>query len=218
MAVPALAPVLEDLWDAGRVPLAERRRLMEFAVGVRLQEPGVAVSTKRGSGDDILAEVDGKKNERGQEPLQSQKLAKGACPWATECVAFKQWVQDAVTQKGAAREELYAFLVECFRDADSDRDGFLNSEEFDFVVEKAAALPRRFGLAPSWKAMYGDISARHAGRLELFRQIDTGRKGIIGIDDWVQYAFKHISGKVRTMPMRTLDFQHLEASGKGHFL
>ena len=35
--------------------------------------------------------------------------------------------------------------------------------------------------------------------------------------DWVQYAFTHISEKVQSMPMRTLDFGHLEASGKSSF-
>jgi len=127
-------------------------------------------------------------------------------------------VTDAVTQNGVERDELYSFLTECFKDADSDRDGFVNADEFDFLVEKAAALPRRFGLAPSWKALYGDVASRQTGRLKLFRTIDSDGKNTIGIDNWIQYSFQHIAEKVKTMPMRTLDFENLQASGKGNFL
>mmetsp|Transcript_15661 Transcript_15661/g.39161 ORF Transcript_15661/g.39161 Transcript_15661/m.39161 type:complete len:548 (+) Transcript_15661:54-1697(+) len=142
----------------------------------------------------------------------------GACPWATESVAFKRWVTDAVSQNGVERAELYAFLTECFKDADTDRDGFVNADEFDFLVEKAAALPRRFGLAPSWKNLYGDIATRQASRAKLFRVIDTDKKNLIGIDNWIQYAFRHIAEKVSTMPLKTLDFENLQASGKSNFL
>ena len=155
----------------------------------------------------------------GSRPTKpTSTVAKGACPWATESVAFKRWVQDAVTRNAAEREELYAFLTECSVDADTDRDGLVNAEEFDFLIEKAAALPRRFGLAPGWKALYGDIASRQAGRAKLFKTIDEHKKNTIGIDDWIQYAFKHIAEKVKTMPMRSLDFENLQASGKGHFL
>lgn len=142
----------------------------------------------------------------------------GACPWSTESVSFKRWVTDAVTSKGVERDELYSFLTECFKDADSDRDGFVNKDEFDFLVEKAAALPRRFGLAPSWMEMYGDVDKRRAGRAELFQTINSQGKDAIGIDDWIQYAFGHIAEKVKTMPATTLDFNNLKAAGKSKFL
>lgn len=142
----------------------------------------------------------------------------GACPWATESVSFKRWVTDAVTKEGAERAELYTFLAECFKDADTDRDGFVNTDEFDFLVEKAAALPRRFGLAPSWKDLYGDVATRQKARAELYDKVNAHKKAAIGIDDWIQYAFKHIAEKVTTMPMETLDFNNLKASGKTKFL
>lgn len=142
----------------------------------------------------------------------------GVCPWATEAVAFKRWVTDAVSQNGAERAELYNFLTECFKDADTDRDGFVNAEEFDFLVEKAAALPRRFGLAPSWKALYGDVVTRQSSRAKLFAKVDTEKKNAVGIDNWIQYAFGHISEKIKTMPMRTMDFENLQATGKSGFL
>jgi len=151
-------------------------------------------------------------------PAQKPAVAVGACPWATESVAFKRWVTDAVSQNGVERAELYTFLTECFKDADTDRDGFVNADEFDFLVEKAAALPRRFGLAPSWKALYGDVATRQKSRSQLFRVIDTEKKNLIGIDNWIQYSFRHIAEKVKGMPTRTLDFENLRASGKSSFL
>jgi len=151
-------------------------------------------------------------------PVKKQQGAVGACPWSTESVAFKRWVTDAVSCNGSERAELYAFLTECFKDADTDRDGFVNGDEFDFLIEKAAALPRRFGLAPSWKVLYGDIATRQSSRSKLFSIIDKEKKGLVGIDNWIQYAFQHIAEKVKTMPMKTLDFENLQASGKNNFL
>ena len=42
-----------------------------------------------------------------------------------------------------------SFLTECFKDADTDRDEFNNTDEFDLLVGKAAAMPHRYGIAPS---------------------------------------------------------------------
>jgi len=160
---------------------------------------------------------------QGLKPAGKQR---GVCPWATESVAFKRWVQDAVTGDGSERSELYSFLIECFKDADADRDGLVNAVEFDFLVEKAAALPRRFGLAPSWQAQYGNIASRQAGREKLFHKVrqqktdltTVGSSATISSDTWIQYAFEHITEKVKSMQMRTLDFANLEASGKSNFL
>jgi len=151
-------------------------------------------------------------------PSRNKPGPVGACPWATEAGAFKRWVTDAVSLNGSERAELYTFLAECFKDADTDRDGFVNPEEFDFLVEKAAALPRRFGLAPSWKTLYGDVATRERSRAWLFQMVDKDKKNTISIDNWIQYAFKHITEKVQKMPTKTLDFQNLPASGKSGFL
>ena len=125
----------------------------------------------------------------------TQKVTRGAI----KSVAFKRWVMDAVGKNGVERVELYAFLAECFKEADSDRDGLVNVAEFDCVVENTVALPRRFGLAPSWKALYGDLASRQTGLAKLFRTIDVKNTNKIGIENWTQYAFQHIAEKVKTM-------------------
>ena len=35
-----------------------------------------------------------------------------------------------------------------FGDVDTNKDGFINVEEFDRLLEAVAAIPRRYGLAP----------------------------------------------------------------------
>merc|ERR1712176_1182414 len=116
--------------------------------------------------------------------------------WQTTASTFAVWVRMAMEQpRSEERRELYTFLTDCFMDADADRDGFVNKEEFDFLCEKAAALPRRFGLAPSWRDLYSPVEARQAGRRELFQKVDSSKRGTIGMDDWIQYSFKHIEEK-----------------------
>ena len=50
----------------------------------------------------------------------------------------------AAIEKGTEqRKELYTFLTDCFMDADADRDGFVNSEELDFLTKFPAWLSIR---------------------------------------------------------------------------
>jgi len=113
---------------------------------------------------------------------------------------------------------LYGFLAECFLDADSDRDGLVSADEFDFLIERAASLPRRFGLAPSWVECYGDVNGRAAARKEMFRQMDKDQSGKIGMEEWVEFTMAHIAEKVRTLQPETVDFSHLEKSSQEEFV
>lgn len=97
----------------------------------------------------------------------------GGCPWQTDKSAFKQFVKLAIeVPSSKERKELYGFLSECFLDADGDRDGLVGVDEFDFLIEKAASLPRRFGMAPSWVECYGDVAHRQQARGQMFAQMD----------------------------------------------
>ena len=46
-------------------------------------------------------------------------------------------------------------------DVDVDKDGKINAQEFDFLCERVASMPRRFGLAPSWQAKYNGFVGKH---------------------------------------------------------
>jgi len=142
----------------------------------------------------------------------------GGCPWQSDKTEFKQWCKMAITNpNGKERKELYGFLSECFLDADGDRDGEVGADEFDFLVEKAATLPRRFGLAPSSAEYYPSVQARIASRKQMFAQMDTDHSGKIGLEEWVKFAITHITEKVRTM-QDVMDFQHLEKARPDDFV
>jgi len=138
----------------------------------------------------------------------------GGCPWQCDKTEFKKFCKASVTNpSGSERKELYGFLSECFLDADGDRDGLISPEEFDFLVEKAASLPRRFGLAPSWPEAYGDLQHRMQARQQMFKAMNVDHTGKIGLEEWVRFAIAHITEKVRSMD-NTIDFQHLERCGQ----
>jgi len=143
----------------------------------------------------------------------------GLRPWQVEKGAFKRWVRSAINYPSSSeRRELYDFLCECFMDADSDKDGLVKAAEFDFLVEKAATLPRRFGLAPMWTEQYNDVAQRQQGRAQMFAQMDTDRSGSIGLDEWINFSLQHIAEKVRTMSTATVDFNNLAAVGVQGFI
>lgn len=143
----------------------------------------------------------------------------GGCPWQYDKTAFKQFVKTAIDVPASKeRKELYGYLSECFLDADGDRDGLVGVDEFDFLIEKAATLPRRFGMAPSWAECYGDVAHRQQARMQMFTQMDKHQRGKIGLEEWVEFTMAHIAEKARTMQMQSLDFAHLDKAGPDQFI
>lgn len=156
-----------------------------------------------------------------RQPSSSEQKAPwgGGCPWQYDKTAFKQWCKTAIeVPSSKERKELYGYLSETFLDADGDRDGLIAADEFDFLIEKAANLPRRFGLAPSWIECYGDVRHRQEERNNMFREMDKHNRGKIGMEEWMAFAIAHITEKVRTMNMEGLDFAHLERAGVEEFV
>merc|ERR1712078_753490 len=114
---------------------------------------------------------------------------------------FAHWVKEASTQPNSkAKREFYGYLQMSFGDVDVDKDGKINAQEFDYLCEKVAAMPRRFGFAPSWESEYGgSIEKRTAARKAMFDAVDSKQgaaRGWIGAAQFTDWATTHIAGKI----------------------
>lgn len=148
----------------------------------------------------------------------------GADEWRWEKKAFKEWVTKAGVKGTIEERQMYAFLATNFGDADVDKDGWIDAEEFDRVLENVAALPRRFGLAPSWKAEYGTMEARKAARKAMFDKIDGADgfkpRGKIAMGQFVNWAQKHVAGKTPSLAgiKNDVALRHTEDYGVDDYL
>jgi hypothetical protein len=147
----------------------------------------------------------------------------GAEAWRHDKTAFAQWCTDASKNPNSkAKRELYGFLTMAFGDVDVDKDGKINAQEFDFLCEKVASMPRRFGLAPSWQAEYGgSVEKRTAARKAMFDAIDAKAgtsRGWIGCAQFVDWAFTHVAGKAGTIGATEVDLYHVQNYSEGDLL
>lgn len=151
----------------------------------------------------------------------------GGDAWRHDKDAFKAWTTAAMQNKeGEQARQLCGFLSVAFGDVDTDKDGLITAPQFARLCEKVAALPRRFGMAPSWPVQYDNsLEKRKAARRMMFQTI-TGAKGAdidnegakMSLDQWVGYANQHITAKVATIDYKKCDFAHLEKSNAAVFL
>jgi Ca2+-binding EF-hand superfamily protein len=100
--------------------------------------------------------------------------------------------------------ELYNLLLRSFVAADVDFDGKVSVEEFDGMIEAAAALPRKFGYEWWDEAGCTDEAARKQVRGDLFKQIDENNDGGISFDEWLAFALKRYTGFSDNLP-KSLD-------------
>lgn len=114
---------------------------------------------------------------------------------------FVIWLQAAINNResGAARE-LYQFLVNCFVRADKECVGTVSTDRFDDLIEEAAALPRKYGFAPTSSQMFKTVQDRKAARERQFKEIDKDQNGTITLDEWVLYAENHVFSKASSLP------------------
>merc|ERR1719277_1824617 len=83
--------------------------------------------------------------------------------------AFVKFVRGLAAGKNTPEyKEFYYFLLNCFSEADSDFDGLVGPERFDYMIERAACLPRKFGFAPTEAESFANPQQRQAFRAESF--------------------------------------------------
>jgi len=101
--------------------------------------------------------------------------------------------------------EMYNLLLRSFVRADVDFDGKVSVEEFDSMIEAAAALPRKFGYSWWDEAACPDEAARKASRAELFKKIDENNDGGISFDEWLAFALTHYRSVTSALPKGLAD-------------
>jgi uncharacterized protein YqcC (DUF446 family) len=113
---------------------------------------------------------------------------------------FIHFIRDAMADKKSdSFVELYNFLLGCFVRADSDFDGKVFIDQFDMLIEEAAALPRKHGLAPKASDMYPTLEARKTARAQMFNDMNFHHDGYITLEEWIDFSVKHIMGKAKTL-------------------
>jgi len=146
----------------------------------------------------------------------SVRAFSAASPWGTDHwrhskAAFKDWTKAAVAP-GVSREkrEFFGFCALAFGDVDVDKDGFINLEEFDRLLEKVAAVPRRYGLAPVSTVTTLERQMAHK---KLFDQLDTKAgpaRGVLGLDQFVEWAFDHVISKIGKVPAKDVGLYQVQ--------
>ncbi len=75
--------------------------------------------------------------------------------------------------KSDARHEMYQLLVNCFSRADVHKQGKVQADSFDTLVEEAVTMPRVHGYAPQTSVLYPTLAERKAARAKLFAAVST---------------------------------------------
>jgi len=121
-------------------------------------------------------------------------------PWDSTKEEFRNFVICAARSRQTQEfKQFYYFVLKCFTDADNDMDGRIDAQQFDRVIDIAAAAPRRWGLAPTTSDMYANDKERIEARTTIFRSLDKKGTGFIEFDTWLEYIYEHICAKVTAM-------------------
>eukprot|EP00090_Calanus_glacialis_P010938 TRINITY_DN19416_c0_g1_i1.p1 TRINITY_DN19416_c0_g1~~TRINITY_DN19416_c0_g1_i1.p1 ORF type:complete len:240 (-),score=83.69 TRINITY_DN19416_c0_g1_i1:198-917(-) len=97
--------------------------------------------------------------------------------------------------------ELYNILLRAFAVADTDYDGQVSIEEFESMIEAAAALPRKFGYNWWEEEKCVDDAAKSKNCEDFFTRIDDNGDGSITFDEWLGFALKHYQEKGSQIPV-----------------
>merc|ERR1712150_139316 len=132
-------------------------------------------------GDHIFAKVASMQGETGRVAFRHvEDFTK------EEYVAY---VDEAVNKPNSvASTTLYNYLLTLFVEADKECKGRINFEQFDELVDLAAATPRHFGLAPATR----DAAARK----EMFDAMDYNKAGFITFRKFLRFVREHAREKV----------------------
>merc|ERR1712107_108037 len=103
---------------------------------------------------------------------------------------YVAYVEEAVNKPDSiASTTLYNYLLTLFVEADIECKGKISYEQFDGLVEIAAASPRHFGLAPAGRAM--------------FDAMDYNKSGYVTFRKFLRFVREHAREKVTSTKPKT---------------
>eukprot|EP00494_Astrolonche_serrata_P005275 UN05291 len=110
---------------------------------------------------------------------------------------YVQFLKRALNNRnGDENKVFYRQMFAHFNAADKDYDGLVKFDDFDNLIEAAAAKVRRLGLAPPTSEMYKNDEERLASRKKVFAEMNVSGSGAITFDEFLKYIFEHMKGKV----------------------
>jgi len=113
---------------------------------------------------------------------------------------FKNFIVAACRSRTSREyKELYQLLLDVFVKADEDGDGAVRPEEFSRMIEIAAAAPRKHGFAPPSSKYYKSAKERQESHAKMFNAMDTDKSGTISFEEWLDFSYKHICEKAKTL-------------------
>merc|ERR1712050_283213 len=96
-------------------------------------------------------------------------------------------------------------------------DGKVDHSDFDIMVERAGALPRKWGFAPTSAEAFPDPAQRQAHRQQLFAIVNKTGCGKISFNEWLEWAYTHICEKARVLSTMGLEAQDRHDASKEAF-
>lgn len=119
---------------------------------------------------------------------------------------FVRFIKAATKSKDSPEyAELYHFLLSCFSEADTDFDGRVGPNDFDVMVERAGALPRKWGFAPTSAELFATAQERNDFRQKEFKKMNTSGSGYIAFDEWLVWCYSHICEKAKLLESQKVD-------------
>merc|ERR1712217_179779 len=76
-----------------------------------------------------------------------------------------------------------------------DFDGLVKVDTFDDMVERAGALPRKWGFAPTTSEMFKNPEKQKVFREKIFKEINVSGTGAIPFDEWLDWSYSHVCKK-----------------------
>lgn len=119
----------------------------------------------------------------------------GSEPWRYSKDAFLEIIEGARRDGQSVQgKEFGKFLTFAFHQFDYNRDGKINPQEFDWLVEDLMLLPRRYGFVKGSSEIYESEAQRIEVRMKIFESIDRAKgepSGLITTPEFLEWAKAH---------------------------